>query len=174
MLACEHRLLNNGYELVEEVLVSAEAYRGVFKGRWALLEAGRQDPGLVDTGASDWDPKLYGEELGRKKPLLTFAQQVASLWSMTARHVELHLGVSKSRKVNNLPREACCMQAVFDDTVNVLQQFCSLDMLVTSALTAAASTPVLAHFAAARLLTLLRLEQHAAQLLSAPACLDTA
>lgn len=59
--------------------VCAEAYRGVRKGRWALLEAGRQHPDLVDSGASDWDESMYGEELGRKKGSLTFAQQVPRL-----------------------------------------------------------------------------------------------
>ncbi|KAK9811967.1 hypothetical protein WJX73_004068 [Symbiochloris irregularis] len=59
-----------------DVFRPGEAYRGVRKGRWALLEAGRQHPHLVDSGASDWDPDMYGEELGRKKNKLTFAQQV--------------------------------------------------------------------------------------------------
>ena len=54
----------------------AEAYKGVQKGRWALLEAGRTQPGVIDSGASDWDPQLYGEELGRKKPSMSFQQQV--------------------------------------------------------------------------------------------------
>ena len=57
----------------------AEAYRGVHKGRWALLELGRQQPLVMDSAASDWDTKLYGEELGRKKPQMSFTKQVMVL-----------------------------------------------------------------------------------------------
>lgn len=46
------------------------------KGRWALLELGRERPDVIDSGTSDWDEKEYGADKGRKKPMMSFSQQV--------------------------------------------------------------------------------------------------
>ena len=46
------------------------------KGRWALLELGRQRPDVIDSGVLNWNAEKFGDDDGRVKTKLSLATQV--------------------------------------------------------------------------------------------------
>ena len=56
----------------------ADAYQGVVKGRWALLELGRLRPDIMDSGVKQWNAEKFGDEDGRLKMPLSHSTQVCT------------------------------------------------------------------------------------------------
>ena len=61
---------------MSRLVLRADAYQGVTKGRWALLELGRKRPDVIDSGVVAWNEEQYGPDEGRVKMRLSFKAQV--------------------------------------------------------------------------------------------------
>lgn len=62
--------------LIASVCAWTDAYQGVTKGRWALLELGMKRPDVIDSGVVAWNEERYGPDEGRVKMRISFKAQV--------------------------------------------------------------------------------------------------